>query len=263
MQNNNNDLSRYGPAQQKPRHTFVISVQTCNLGANQLHHMPITCQNELPHINIVIGTTEGHATITVLYDTGGALSSGELSYHKNIMKAYPEMVDSYEEFNSDNPFDPIKLCGAILNPEAYSKEQHDILTAVICYRLPYDIGSSNPPKLAFALGKDVAVDTILGIPSIDGLQLELRYHPTKYIFSHILQCGFPIDYKETVLHHSQKQSINTSAITNTSEASASTSTPTSHASSAPSTTLPGILQAPLNYFMPTVPNEHEKPVLPP
>ena len=79
--------------------------------------MPITSRNELPHIKLTISCCNGNNAIGIkmLYDTGAALSTGFLDYHENIWKKHPKVVARYEKFDGENPFDPIKLCGAINN----------------------------------------------------------------------------------------------------------------------------------------------------
>ena len=51
----------------------------------------------------------------------------------------PDSIESYEEFNGTNPFEPIKLCGAIHDPSTYSTEKYVFLSAVIWYKTPFVI----------------------------------------------------------------------------------------------------------------------------
>ena len=95
--------------------------------------MPITTQNKLPHIKFSIGN--GHSAtpigLSILYDTGVTLNTGLEFYHRKIMKSRPHMVAKFETFDGNNPFDPIKLCGAITISDDYDAEKHGILSAVI------------------------------------------------------------------------------------------------------------------------------------
>jgi hypothetical protein len=50
-----------------------------------------------------------------------ALSSGYLPYHLRVMRERPDLVASFEQFNDANPFKPIKLGGAIRQPDDYNK----------------------------------------------------------------------------------------------------------------------------------------------
>ena len=75
--------------------------------------MPINSNNEPPHITFPIGKSTGAATITALYDTGGALNTGNIRLHNLIQEKTSTAVATYEEFNGTNPFDPIncvELC---------------------------------------------------------------------------------------------------------------------------------------------------------
>ena len=101
-------------------------------------------------------------TLSVLYDTCAALTSGYLSHHLVIKEQCPHVVHSYETFNGDNPFDPIKLLGAISNPSEYDPEKHGMLSAVIRYKTPYQDRHGNRLLLPVTLGESMAINTILG-----------------------------------------------------------------------------------------------------
>lgn len=100
---------------------FVVIAKVYNLNENKLRRMPIDSNNELPHIKFPIGDTKGFASVTLLYDTSAVLNTGSLTYHCIIMEKLLHLVQSYEKFDGDNPFDAIKLCGAISNPSAYDE----------------------------------------------------------------------------------------------------------------------------------------------
>ena len=130
--------------------------------------MPIASINELPHIKLSIQSVDQASPIglTMLYDTGAALNTGYLPYHRQIMKEHPSSVACYKEFNGSNPFDPIKLCGAITDPSAFKESLHGILSAVIEYHTPYYLSNGDAFKLSFALGESMSVNSILGLPTI-------------------------------------------------------------------------------------------------
>ena len=130
--------------------------------------MPITSRNELPHIKLTISCCNGDNAICIkmIYDTGAALSTGFLDYHENIWKNHPKVVARYEKFDGENPFDPIKLCGAINNPKDYDESKHGLLSAVIEYYTPYKYSDGSAFTLTLALGVGMAVNSILGLPTI-------------------------------------------------------------------------------------------------
>ena len=144
--------------------------------------MPISSQNELPHLQFLLGQPSDSIGISFLYDTGAAINTGYLPYHLHIMQECPQAVRSFEEFNGTNPFEPIKLCGAITDPSLYNEEKHGILSAVVRYKTPYVLMSGEPFILAFALGNNMIVNTIFGLPGILEVCLETRF-TKKIIFS--------------------------------------------------------------------------------
>ena len=105
------NLSSYSPGNvDTPKHLFVVTAKSHNLNtATKLRPMPITTKNKLPHFNFPIGPCPDDGSICTPFDTGAALNSGELKYHCYIKSVCPQFVDSYEEFNGSNSFDPIKL----------------------------------------------------------------------------------------------------------------------------------------------------------
>jgi hypothetical protein len=100
--------------------------------------MPIRVDNGLPHIHICLGISSD-AKLSVLFDSGAALSSGYLPYHLPVMCERPDLVASFEQFNDANPFEPIKLGGAIRHPDNYNELQHGKLTHLkrILHAIPH------------------------------------------------------------------------------------------------------------------------------
>ena len=109
-----------------------------------------------------------------------------------MITTYPDLVHSFEQFDDANPFEPIKLVGAIKNPADFDATAHGQLTAVVRYHLPYTIvPSGESPVLCIALGADVAVNTILGWPVIEDLEIELRIRKEMF-YSTILCTPFTL-----------------------------------------------------------------------
>jgi hypothetical protein len=191
----NDDLSRYQRAENDTAPQYVLRVATYNLNDRNLRRLPITTQNELPHIRFPIGGTTTDGSLLNLFDTGAALNTGQLHYHLSLKNKRPDLIHSYEEFNGTNPFDPIKLCGAITDPSTYDTGKHGVLSAVIRYKTPFYV-KGIPCTIAYALGKDVSVNSILGIPTITELQLEYRFQPQSHIISSVLERIFRIEHQE-------------------------------------------------------------------
>jgi hypothetical protein len=195
MGKRNDRLSRYKNAENDTAPQYVIRLSTYNLQNKNLRRMPITTRNELPHLRFPIGTTTNDGSLLNLFDTGAALNTGQLSYHLSQKNSRPNLVNSYEEFNGTNPFDPIKLCGAITDPSTFDTTTHGILSAVIRYKTPFSV-NGRTFTIAFALGKDVSVNSIMGLPTITELKLEYTFDPEPHFTSSIIERNFNVELRE-------------------------------------------------------------------
>ena len=167
-----NDGSQYAAQDYNFAHEYVQMV--LNFKSTNLRPMPITSQNELAHIKWSIWAADNKELIglSMLHDTGAALNTGYLSYHSQIVKRHPSVVKRLEYFDGTNPFEPIKLCGAITQPSDYDSDNHGILSAVVEYYRPYKYRNGEPVSLTIALGNIMTVNTILGLPIIREGELE-------------------------------------------------------------------------------------------
>jgi len=168
------------------------------------------------------------------------------------MERQPNAVAEYEEFDGSNPFDPIKLCGAITNPNQYDQAQHGILTAVIRYRTPFVHASSGKPiLLSVTLGKDVTVDTIFGIPFISSLQMEFRFRPEPMLIAHSIERQFSAIFRETICstkHPRPAQRTNTATSSgNLTDLTSNTTDISIHTNT--SSSVPAFLHQPLLHYM--------------
>ena len=197
MTKGSDGLSRYRKAESDSAPQYVVRLATYNIRDKNIRRMPITSRNELPHIRFPIGNANSDGSLHNLFDTGAALNTGLLSYHQSLKKIRPELIHSYEEFNGTNPFDPIKLCGALKDTSDYSTATHGILSAVIRYKTPFVINGKKI-TISYALGKDVAVNSILGIPTITELQLEYKFSPCAHVTSSVLERVFKVEYNEAM-----------------------------------------------------------------
>jgi hypothetical protein len=155
--------------------------------------MPISIHNGLPTITITAGSALNQVPLDTLFDTCAALNSGNLAYHLWLAMEHPHIVMEVTFFDDSNPFDPIKLGGALSDPTTYLVTTHGQLTAIIRYHTPYVDSQGHPVvfSVAVALGKDVAVNTILGWPTIISLHMDLQLCEYR-VFTHELQSSFPI-----------------------------------------------------------------------
>ena len=105
-------------------------------------------------------------------DSGSSITLGNFSKHLATARQLPEIVHSLELFNDSNPFDPLKLRGAIDSPSDCDPGRHGSLEGIIRCHVP----SSDPSTtliLAVALGRDVNIGTLLGWPAFQHLELDL------------------------------------------------------------------------------------------
>lgn len=154
--------------------------------------MPIAINNGLPHISFALGNNISLGpTLTGLMDTCGALYTGFLDFHLWLMSERPDLVAEFNSFDDQNPFEPIKLGGAIRDPSEFTATDHGNLTAVIRYFTPYTDTHGSPITLSFALGPDVTVNTIFGLPMLCDLDAVISLR-SNLLHSQSLNHDFPI-----------------------------------------------------------------------
>jgi hypothetical protein len=103
----------------------------------------------------------------------------------------PDIVAEFISFDDASPFEPIKLGGAIQDPAEFVSDDHGNLTAVIRYYTPYTDTTGSPITLSFALGSDVTVNTIFGLPMLCDLDAVISLRSNS-MHSRSLNCDFPI-----------------------------------------------------------------------
>ena len=164
--------------------------------------MPVPINNGLPQTAIDIGKTKNDSSLWVLYDTGAALSTGNLDDHTKTYKENPELVFKCETSDDPNGFSPIKLRATVndSNPDS-TNTSHGLLTAVIWYHTPFKYPSGHPYYLMFALSKDVSVSSIIGWPMILELEMNLLVKKQQ-IHSTVLNVIFLIVQREAHCHSS-------------------------------------------------------------
>ena len=132
--------------------------------------MPVAIDNGFPNLALDLGTEHDQFSISGLFDTCGSLNTGYLPFHAWVASQHPNAVEDFRYFNGDDPFDPIKLAGAVSDTTANANSPHGLLTAVIRYKTPYFDNTQSPISLSFALGNHVATNTIFGLPTITALE---------------------------------------------------------------------------------------------
>ena len=94
------------------------------------------------------------------------MSTGNLQLHEWIMTAYPEIVAEYIQYDDNNPFEPIQLSCAVQDLNTVQADRGK-LTAIVRYWNQYKVSDSERHMiLSFDLGAGVAVNTIIGLPTL-------------------------------------------------------------------------------------------------
>ena len=156
--------------------------------------IPCLVENKLPNINLDIGSAFDDLCITVLYDSCGAISTGYLRYHLWVASQYPETVASLEYYNDSLPFEPVMLGGAITATTG-TPAHHGMLSAVIAYHTPYTFTDGSEFLLTFALGNEVAVNSLFGWADIRRLDTTLNT-ATNTVTSTAIRANFDVILRE-------------------------------------------------------------------
>ena len=122
--------------------------------------------NGLPHIGFDPGALSSLVELCCLLDKCSALNTGYLLFHLWLKSKRPDLVAEFISFDDANPFEHIKLGGAIRDPSGINSSDHGNLTAVIRYYSPYVDTSGSATTLSFALSSDITVNTIFGLPML-------------------------------------------------------------------------------------------------
>ncbi len=133
----------------------------------------------------------------VAYDTCAACNVGYTGHHLPIAERYPELVKSLT-FTEDK-YSPLTLSGIVqgIKGEQAAKPSA-ILPIVIEYWMPFLTKEGHKTTLKIALGKDVSVNTIIGIPMIRPARLSYD------LVDNIVEPGvldtepFPVIYRPTI-----------------------------------------------------------------
>ena len=151
-------------------------------------------ENKLPNINLDIGSAFNNLCITVLYNSCGTISTGYLRYHLWVASQYPKTVASLEYYNDSLPFEPVMLGGAITATTG-TPAHHGMISAVIAYHTPYTFPDGSEFLLAFALGNEVAVNSLFGWVDIPRLDTTLNT-ATNTVTSTAIQANFDVIMRE-------------------------------------------------------------------
>jgi len=162
---------------------------------NSTPPMPLDVDNGLPGIELWFGTCQKDELCFICHmDTCAAMNTGNLTVHKWLMTKYPHLVAEYIQFDDSRPFEPLKLHCAVEDLVA-TETLHGKLTSIVRYWIRY---SKNGKKeiLSFGLGDSVAVNSLVGIPTIKRWQCLLDFEDNSMI-ARGLNTKFPFIFEAT------------------------------------------------------------------
>ena len=103
-------------------------------------------------------------------DTGATITIGYSDYVLGICESYPQLVKSI--IWAADKCTPIELNGVVNDdnkPYAQSKSNH--LSAVVNFHMPYLTKNNHSTTFSVAIGKNVAVNVLIGMSFIRSTQL--------------------------------------------------------------------------------------------
>jgi hypothetical protein len=136
------------------------------LAANVPHHhtLPVPIQLAFPHIILKLGSQlcdANNPAICAVVDTAAALTTGNLHFFAAIAKAYPHTVHA---IYTPKDYSSITLSGIIKDIKGQSITTN--LTVAFSFHLPYITREGAPITFLVAVGPNITVNTILGLPFI-------------------------------------------------------------------------------------------------
>ena len=118
------------------------------------------------------------------------MNTGNLIVNQWLVMKYPGIVDSYEQFDGENPFRPIFLSGALDTDDTENFESCE-LTVVVTYNNRYAKFYLTPLKVILGLHFSVDVNEIICLPSLTDWKMTLDFDESKAHYK-AMQISFPL-----------------------------------------------------------------------
>ena len=157
--------------------------------------LPITLHPELPHIKIQLGEPDSDFNPALLgvLDTGATLTVGYHNYVLGICEAYPQLVKSI--IWAADKYTPIELNGVVDDKDSNRSSSAGQLSAVVTFHMPYLTTNNHSTTFSVAIGKNVAVNVLIGMSFIHSTKLVIDA-ADNVAEAKMLQCKpFEIIYK--------------------------------------------------------------------
>ena len=92
------------------------------------------------------------------------MNTGNFKVHQWLINQHPNIVAQYIQYDNTTPFQPLQFQCAVNDLEK-TESTHVKSAAIVCYWVRYDQGGKLV-VLPFGLVKDVAVNSIIGFPTL-------------------------------------------------------------------------------------------------
>jgi hypothetical protein len=158
------------------------------------HILPIEIHLDFPHIVIQLGSILGGSnspSIRAVINTAAALTTGNLHFFAKIAEAFPHMVAAVY---APKDYAPITLSGIVeQNGESVTTK----LLVAFKFKLPYFRKKGTPTTFMVAVGPNVTVNTILGLPFIKQTKMIVDAADQVAELCALDALPFPIDFRRT------------------------------------------------------------------
>lgn len=162
-----------GSSQKKVKfdHLCIMSLLVANNNLKQKELLPINYDLNLPHLPLEVGDPNVFTfNLKVAFDSLAVLNVGNADYHLSIAKRYPLAVKSL--IWAKEEYTPLTLSGVVGKDNNKYKPTTE-LPAIIEYKLVSKTKSGSSASFKVALGKHVAVNTIIGFATIKAAKFTL------------------------------------------------------------------------------------------
>ena len=175
--------------------SFVVNAvcfNTCT--KNRSRPMPIAIDNGLPAVALRFGSNdEDETSFKVSIDSCAGLNIGNLRVHQWVATTYPHIIKDWIEFDDKNRFEPLALNCAVKDLEGVENNIGK-LTALVTYYTRYSFADKTPVFLSFGLGSEVAVNAIVGKPTLKAWKGCIDFASDTFT-SENLRLAFAMEYK--------------------------------------------------------------------
>ena len=129
--------------------------------------MPIAINNSIPSIKFYLRLIlEAEDCMRILVNTCAAMNTGNIDYYLWVMSQCPTMVAEHLKCDPNTKYDIVKLFATLDLNVTHQPNTHGQMTTIIRYDIPYLVHGKDPLILSFALGDNISLRSVFGIPTL-------------------------------------------------------------------------------------------------